>query len=118
METTEAGGSLAIPSAVAWVQGTLIGTVAVAVAVLCVAAVGVGMMSGRVDARRGAAVVVGAFIVFGAQQIAAGLRAGTGAAPVYASVAATSAARSVPAYPVPATGPYDPYAGASYTSPR
>ena len=68
------GGSGAVVAAVQWLQNTLLGTVATTVAVICVATVGLMMLSGRVDLRRGASVVVGCFILFGASSIAAGIR--------------------------------------------
>ena len=68
------GGSGAIVGAVQWLQGTLLGTVATTVAVISVATIGLMMLSGRVDLRRGASVVVGCFILFGASSIAAGIR--------------------------------------------
>lgn len=82
------GGSGALVAAVQWLQNTLLGTVATTVAVICVATVGLMMLSGRIDLRRGASVVLGCFILFGASSIAAGIRSvATGdfasAAPVY-----------------------------------
>lgn len=82
------GGSGALVAAVQWLQNTLLGTVATTVAVICVATVGLMMLSGRVDLRRGASVVLGCFILFGASSIAAGIRSvATGdfasVAPVY-----------------------------------
>ncbi len=68
------GGSGALVAAVQWLQNTLLGTVATTVAVICVATVGLMMLSGRVDVRRGASVVLGCFILFGASSIAAGIR--------------------------------------------
>jgi type IV secretion system protein VirB2 len=68
-------GSGVLVNAVNWLQGTLLGTVATTVAVIAVAAVGFMMLTGRLDWRRGAAVIVGCFIVFGAASIVAGIRA-------------------------------------------
>jgi type IV secretory pathway VirB2 component (pilin) len=67
------GGSGAIVAAVQWLQYTLLGTVATTVAVISVATVGLMMLSGRIDLRRGATVIVGCFILFGASSIAAGI---------------------------------------------
>jgi type IV secretory pathway VirB2 component (pilin) len=68
-------GSGVIVGAVNWLQGTLLGTVATVVAVIAIAAVGFMMLTGRINWRHGAAVVLGCFILFGAASIVAGIRA-------------------------------------------
>lgn len=68
-------GSGPITGALAWIQGTLLGTVATTVAVIAVAAVGLLMLTGRMNWRFGATVVVGLFILFGAASIVGGIRA-------------------------------------------
>jgi type IV secretion system protein VirB2 len=67
-------GSGVILNAVEWLQGTLLGNVATALAVIAVGATGLMMLTGRIDWRRGATVIVGCFIVFGAAAIVAGIR--------------------------------------------
>lgn len=67
-------GSGPILSAVNWLQGTLLGNVATALAVIAVGATGLMMLTGRIDWRRGATVILGCFIVFGAAAIVAGIR--------------------------------------------
>jgi len=67
-------GSGPLVGAVRWLQGTLLGTLATVVAVVAVAAVGLGMLSGRVNWRHGASVIVGCFILFGAASIVAGIQ--------------------------------------------
>lgn len=113
----QADGTSVFAAAVAWLQGTLLGTVATTVAVIAVASVGFLLLSGRVDVRRAAHVIIGCFILFGASSIAAGIVRLAGAddaspevippppsAPVYAA----------PAVPAPVKAvPYDPYAGAA-----
>lgn len=71
-------GSGVILGAVNWLQGTLLGTVATTVAVIAVAAVGFMMLTGRVNWRHGAVVVLGLFILFGAASIVGGIRAAAG----------------------------------------
>lgn len=71
-------GSNVILSAVTWLQGTLLGNVATALAVIAVAATGLLMLTGRIDWRRGAVVILGCFIVFGAASIVAGIRSVAG----------------------------------------
>lgn len=85
---------------------------------VCVAAVGLMMLSGRIDLRRGAGVILGCFILFGAPAIAAALHALAADAP------APAASEPVyipppyvpppppPAPPAPPRNP-DPYAGAA-----
>nr|WP_268795117.1 TrbC/VirB2 family protein [Sphingobium sp. Leaf26] len=67
-------GSGAIIGAVNWLQGTLLGTVATVAAVIAVASVGFMMLTGRINWRHGAVVILGCFILFGAASIVAGIR--------------------------------------------
>ncbi len=71
-------GSGPIVSAVRWLQGTLLGTMATVVAVIAVAVVGFMMLTGRINWRYGATVVLGCFIVFGAASIVGGIQASAG----------------------------------------
>jgi type IV secretion system protein VirB2 len=68
-------GSGVIVGAVRWVEGTLLGTVATVVAVVAVAVVGLMMLTGRMNWRHGAIVILGCFILFGATSIVAGIQA-------------------------------------------
>lgn len=67
-------GSSPLLGALNWVQGTLLGNVATSAAVIAVAVVGFMMLTGRIEWKRGLVVVVGAFIIFGAVSIVAGIR--------------------------------------------
>ena len=67
-------GSGPIVGAVRWLQGTLLGTVATVVAVIAVASVGFLMLTGRMNWRYGATVILGCFILFGAASIVAGIQ--------------------------------------------
>jgi type IV secretion system protein VirB2 len=67
-------GSGVIVSAVRWLQGTLLGTIATVVAVIAVASVGFLMLTGRINWRYGATVIIGCFILFGAASIVAGIQ--------------------------------------------
>lgn len=71
-------GSGPIVGAVDWLQGTLLGNVATAVAVIAVAAVGFLMLTGRINWKYGATVVLGLFILFGAASIVGGIRSVAG----------------------------------------
>lgn len=67
-------GSGPIVAAMAWLQGTLLGNVATAVAVIAVAMVGFMMLTGRMNWRFGATVIVGCFVLFGASAIVSGIQ--------------------------------------------
>lgn len=71
---TDPQGASVIVGAARWVQGTMLGTVATVVAVIAVAAVGFLMLTGRVNWRHGAVVILGCFVLFGAAGIVAGIR--------------------------------------------
>ena len=68
-------GSGPIVAALGWLQGTLLGNVATMVAVMAVAAVGFMMLTGRMNWRFGATVIIGTFILFGAGAIVSGIQA-------------------------------------------
>lgn len=72
--TLDPQGSGAISGALGWIQGTLLGNVATTVAVIAVASVGFMMLTGRLDWRYGATVIIGLFILFGAGAIVSGIR--------------------------------------------
>lgn len=71
---SDPAGSGALVSAVNWLQGTLLGTVATVAAVIAVAFVGFMMLTGRINWRYGATVIVGCFVLFGAASIVAGIQ--------------------------------------------
>lgn len=75
MNAIDPTGSGPIIAALGWVQGTLMGHVATAAAVIAVAMVGFMMLTGRLNWRFGATVVVGCFVLFGATTIVAGIQA-------------------------------------------
>lgn len=54
-----------------WLAGLATGSPATGIAVIAIAAIGFGMLSGRIDLRRGASAVLGCFILFGAPAIVA-----------------------------------------------
>ncbi|MEX0342526.1 MAG: TrbC/VirB2 family protein [Erythrobacter sp.] len=73
-QADDPAGSGPIVAALGWLQGTLLGNVATAVAVMAVAAVGFMMLTGRLNWRFGATVIIGVFILFGAASIVAGIQ--------------------------------------------
>ncbi len=71
-------GSGPINNALGWVQGTLLGNVATTAAVIAVAACGFMMLTGRMNWRFGATVILGCFVLFGATAIVAGIQSAAG----------------------------------------
>lgn len=67
-------GSGPIIHAISWLQGTLLGNVATSVAVIAVATVGFMMLTGRMNWRFGATVVLGCFVLFGSAAIVSGIQ--------------------------------------------
>ncbi|NIJ20016.1 type IV secretory pathway VirB2 component (pilin) [Sphingomonas naasensis] len=109
----EPTGQSALNAAVRWLEGTLLGTVATTIAVLAVASVGYGALTGRIDLRRGATVVIGCFVLFGASSIAAGLQGlVAGDAPAEAADMGQAEISPLAELPPRQSG-YDPYAGAA-----
>jgi type IV secretory pathway VirB2 component (pilin) len=116
LSDSPAGASVLV-TAISWVQDVLLGTVATSVAVIAVAAIGFGMLTGRINIRHGVTVVMGCFILFGASSIVAGLRYAASSAGGYDALPSVivQPPPSPPPQPRPAgtPAPYDPYAGAS-----
>jgi type IV secretion system protein VirB2 len=108
----------AIVAAVSWVQATLLGSIATAVATIAVASIGYLAFSGRMDLRRGLQVILGCFVVFSAPAIAAGLQGLASALVDETSAAPPALSQSapvlIPLQPTNDARPaYDPYAGAA-----
>ena len=114
--TGPAGQSVFVEAA-KWIQDVLLGPASTSVAVIAIASTGLLMLSGRVDMRRGATIILGCFILFGAAGIGQGLRR---------TVVVLNAAGEISSIPVDHTPPppltaveaapegfTDPYAGAS-----
>lgn len=72
--STDPQGSGVVVNAMRWMQGTLLGTVATVAAVIAIASVGFLMLTGRINWRHGAVVILGCFILFGAASIVAGIQ--------------------------------------------
>ena len=109
-------GSSVILSAIQWIERTLLGTAATIVAMLAIASVGFTLLTGRLNWRQGATVILGCFILFGASNIAVGVSRLAGANGDYSQYRSPSL--GAPAPPPPefrarAGSGYDPYAGAS-----
>lgn len=118
LPVSDPGGANVFLSAAQWLQALLLGSLATSLAVIAIASVGLLMLSGRVNLRRGATVILGCFILFGAATIAQGLRGVTGSfvdppAGVQPVPAPPPALVDLSRPPDTAIGPSDPYAGAS-----
>jgi len=64
--------------AASWVKDLLMGPLATTVAVIAVAMVGFMMLTGRMNWKHGAVVILGLFILFGAPHIVASIQAAAG----------------------------------------
>jgi type IV secretory pathway VirB2 component (pilin) len=71
---TNPPGSGPINNALGWIQGTLLGNLATTAAVIAVAACGFMMLTGRMNWKFGATVIMGCFVLFGATAIVAGIQ--------------------------------------------
>lgn len=102
----------ALVSAVDWLTGTLLGSVAAGLCVIAVAIVGFLMLSGRLAIREGTRVVLGCFILLGAPYAATSVR-------TFADGEGGETGAEIPLEPplpperTPPPANYDPYAGAS-----
>ena len=108
-------GTSAIAAAVAWLEGALLGSVATTIAIVAIASIGLMMLAGRLNLRYGLTVIMGAFILFGAPVIAAGIQAslrGGGNAPPPAAPEAPPPMVAAPLPPPPPAN-RDPCAGAA-----
>lgn len=77
--TANPPGSGPINNALGWIQGTLLGNLATTAAVIAVAACGFMMLTGRMNWRYGATVIVGCFVLFGSAVIVAGIQSAAAA---------------------------------------
>lgn len=108
---SDAPASSSLLGAVSWLQGVVLGPVATAIAVIAVAWIGMLMLLGRLDVRRGLAVIAGCFVLSGASAIANGIRGAVGGADVAAANVPRALAPPPQVPPLPRNA--DPYAGAA-----
>ena len=101
-----------------WVQHTLLGGVAISIAVLAVATLGAMMLTGRVDMRRATTVVIGCFILFGAPAISTGIK--TTLEGSWQGSMATGTSKSLEQDQIRpfSSDPFDPYAGSKVSQQR
>ena len=98
-----------------WTQWVLGGTLAASLCVIAVAILGLLLLAGRLQVRRGMEVVLGCFLLLGAGLLAAQLQqlAGSAAGTDDGSGAEQIIVPEAPPNPPPPPANYDPYAGAS-----
>ena len=70
----DASPTQVLSPALNWIQATLFGSIATAIAVIAIASIGFVMLSGRVSVRRGITILLGCFVLFGAPILAKELR--------------------------------------------
>lgn len=109
----EAGGGAPMAESARWIEGVMLGEIALGVCVIAVAFIGALMLTGRLPLREGARLVVGCFVLLGAPVIAAGFMQG-GTRLTEASIPPSPVVTQpvTPRFDLPPAD-YDPYAGAS-----
>lgn len=109
----EAGGGMPIMASARWIEGLMLGEIALGVCVIAVALMGALMLTGRLPLREGARAVLGCFVLLGAPVIGAGFVGGeSGATEASAPFVPVAVTAESPRPELP-TADFDPYAGAS-----
>ncbi len=108
----EAGGGTPMAESARWIEGVMLGEIALGLCVIAVAFIGALMLTGRLPLREGARIVVGCFVLLGAPVIAAGFveggrRAAVSSAPPRVAAQIENLRTGLP------SANLDPYAGAS-----
>jgi type IV secretory pathway VirB2 component (pilin) len=99
-DTPQVEGAEPLLAALQWLQGTALGTIATMIAIIAIAAIGILLLTGRIEWRRGVTTIIGCFVLFGAPAIASGILSAIGDGG--ASDAAPIVVTPVQAPPVPA----------------
>lgn len=107
----------AIAAATDWVGNLLFGPLVTTIAVIAIACIGLAMLSGRIELRRGASVVFGCFLLFGAKGIADGFRASATSSPPPVAAVAPPPTFVPSSSQLQGADGYDPYAGAAVMRP-
>lgn len=108
----EASGGTPMAESARWIEGVLLGEIALGLCVIAVTFLGALMLTGRLPLREGARIVVGCFVLLGAPVIAAGfVGGGSGVIETSAPPPVGVQIESPRPYLPPAN--VDPYAGAS-----
>lgn len=106
------GSSGSIGEAARFVAAVLSGSLAMGLAILALAGVGLAMLTGRLEVRRGLATILGCFLMVGAPAIARGIL-GFSAADVRPAVVTDVPTVTQPLEAKRVQQTADPYAGAS-----
>lgn len=107
-------GASPLVAAVQWLEAVALGTIATSIALIAVASIGFLMLSGRLPIRRGATVIAGCFILFGAPIIAASILSLARTNTQASSTFEPAQPSKIPPVPTAKSGSgYDPYAGAA-----
>jgi type IV secretory pathway VirB2 component (pilin) len=69
----EAGGGAPMVESARWIEGVMLGEIALGMCIIAVAFVGTLMLTGRLPLRNGMRIAMGCFVLLGAPVIAAGL---------------------------------------------
>lgn len=69
----ETGGGTPMVESARWIEGVVLGEIALEVCVIAVAFIGALLLTGRLPLREGMRIVVGCFVLLGAPVIAAGV---------------------------------------------
>jgi type IV secretion system protein VirB2 len=109
----EAGGGAPMVESARWIEGVMLGEIALGVCVIAVAFIGALMLTGRLPMREGGRIIVGCFVMLGAPVIAAGfVGGGSGVIEVSSPSPSVVAPIESPRPDLPPAN-FDPYAGAS-----
>ncbi len=108
----EASGGAPMVGSVRWIEGVMLGEIALGVCVIAVAFIGALMLTGRLPLREGAQIIVGCFVLLAAPVIATGFIGFKGGVINPSAPSPASAQIDNPRPDLPPAD-YDPYAGAS-----
>ena len=114
----EAGGRAPMAESARWIEGVMLGEIALGVGGLAVAFIGALMLTGRLPLREGARVVVGCFLMLGAPVIAAGFVGDGSGVNQTSGHQPTVIVRAENPRPEMPPANFDPYAGASLRDDR
>lgn len=109
----EAGGRAPMAESARWIEGVMLGEIALGLCVIAVAFIGALMLNGRLPLREGGQIVVGCFVLLCAPAIAAGfVERGTGVIGLSGLPPTAAAPIESPRPDLPPAS-FDPIAGAS-----
>ena len=113
----EASGGTPMMESAHWIEGVMLGDIALGLCVIAVAFIGALMLAGRLPLRAGMRVVLGCFVLLGAPVIAAGLLEIVGNSSPMPLSGLPTLGQAAPRPELPQTT-YNPYAQASVRDDR